>query len=264
MLLYKYMGFEAARKLLASKRIQFSRCEWFNDPFDQPTYPRPSTRNALASIDKMGKEWSWRQNTGLLCLTRTAVNPLMWAHYAESHTGIVIGIDAKKAGFTDLSSNLIPAQFGSVVYVSERPNWNFLTKTVSGLAIGSTHEFPPEHFEKLQRLFLTKAMHWAYEEEVRVAKCAPNHLKAGDQQTDSGSWAIVQDGTRSRHLYHLVESSIAEVHFGFRAAPEASDRFRYEFQRDMPEISWFECALGKDSYTVISTPHSPVSETVDS
>jgi hypothetical protein len=83
----------------------------------------------------------------------------MWAHYAQNHTGLVIRIDAVEAGLTDERSNLIPAQYGSVIYVSRRPAQPFVEKPQTGLAVGSTHHFPRDHYDKLQRLFLHKALY---------------------------------------------------------------------------------------------------------
>jgi DUF2971 family protein len=100
----------------------------------------------------MGKNYIWTENTGILSLTRTPTNPLMWAHYAEKHQGMVIGIDAVAAGLTDEKANLIPAQYGSVIYVSRRQDQPFIGKPQTSLTVGSTYHFPHDHYEKLQRL----------------------------------------------------------------------------------------------------------------
>ena len=113
MILYKYVPFELAKTVLATGTLQFSRCDRFNDPFDAPRYPLSHAElDARGNLARINWEWSWRERTGLLCLTRTPTNPLMWAHYADSHRGVVIGIDATSAGLTNPIKNLIPAQFG--------------------------------------------------------------------------------------------------------------------------------------------------------
>lgn len=45
----------------------------------------------------------------------------MWAHYADSHNGVVIGIDVNKAGLNDADKFIITADWGSVTYLSEEP-----------------------------------------------------------------------------------------------------------------------------------------------
>jgi hypothetical protein len=124
MMLYKYVSFAAAKAILQKNAIGFSQPKFFNDPFDLPSYPPEPTANPIdaqfAHIRTWGKNQIWAENTGILSLTRTPTNPLMWAHYADKHEGIVVGIDAVIAGLTDEDSNFIPAQYGSVIYVSVR------------------------------------------------------------------------------------------------------------------------------------------------
>lgn len=74
----------------------------------------------------------------------------------------LIGIDAEATGFTDEHSNLIFAQYGSVVCVSRRVTGPFASRPATGIAVGATHHFPADHYEKLQRIFLHKSLTWAY------------------------------------------------------------------------------------------------------
>jgi len=172
MMLYKYVAFDTGRKVLAENSIGFSQPKFFNDPFDLPSYPQEAGANPIESMFGQVRTWAknhiWAEHTGILSLTRTPTNPLMWAHYANKHEGMVIGIDAVVAGLTREDSNLIPAQYGSVIYVSRRSNQPFFGKPKEGIEVGGTHHFPHDHFEKLQRVFLHKPLCWSYEEEVRV------------------------------------------------------------------------------------------------
>ena len=117
------------------------------------------------------KSTIWETNCAVLSLTRSAANALMWAHYADSHRGVVLEIDAVAAGFADLATNFIPAHFRSVIYTKRFNDGPYLSKFEGGVTVGQTHHFVLEHYEKWQRLFLTKPLDWAYEEEVRVVKC---------------------------------------------------------------------------------------------
>jgi hypothetical protein len=97
MILYKYLTLEAAAKVLDNNSIGFSQPQYFNDPFDMPSYPEEPTSNSLdrmfSRLRTMGKDLAWAEHTGILSLTRTPTNALMWAHYAQNHEGVVIGID---------------------------------------------------------------------------------------------------------------------------------------------------------------------------
>jgi hypothetical protein len=116
MILYKYVPFDDGKRILENGSVRFTQPEFFNDPFDLPYYPREASANPVGGIfdrlHTMGKEEIWKKNTGILSLTRTPTNPLMWAHYADKHRGIVIGIDAIAVGLTDEKTNHSLASFG--------------------------------------------------------------------------------------------------------------------------------------------------------
>lgn len=128
MLLYKYAPFASRKKILETNTIGFSQPEFFNDPFDLPAYPvgepvepigetaRKAYAESMPRFIEMNRAWA--ETSGILSLTRTPTNSLMWAHYAQSHEGLVLGIDVVKCGLTDPDRNLIPAQFGSVVCIA--------------------------------------------------------------------------------------------------------------------------------------------------
>lgn len=143
----------------------------------------------------------------------------MWAHYAQSHRGAVIEIDAAAAGMTDANTNMIPAHFGSVVYVSRFNAAPYQSKlTGVSVAVGATHNFVLDHYEKWQRLFLTKPLDWAYEEEVRVVKCVKG-VKGQAVETESGVFSVFpgNDGTEV-HAFHIPPEAITGVTVGLRAS----------------------------------------------
>ena len=156
----------------------------------------------------------------VLCLTRSPTNGLMWAHYAQGHRGAVIELDVEKAGFMKEEENLVPAQFGSVVYSSRRPNHAYASSVAEGIEVGGTHRFVIGQYEKWQRLFLTKPLVWSYEEEVRIVKCLDG---VEDQQreavNESGDWQIICHNTRPLHLCKFPLGSIKRVIAGARVTP---------------------------------------------
>lgn len=223
MRLYKYASMVAARSILETSTIGFSKPTYFNDPFDQPVaipVPTADPVNGLfASVGAEGKSFIWRENTAILSLTRTATNPLMWAHYADSHRGVVLALDTERAGLTDAAANMVPAHLGSVVYVR---NFNMgpYYSDFRGVPVnvGATHHFVIEHYEKWQRLFLTKPLDWAYEEEVRVVKCVRG-VQGANQETPSGTFSVLSRDGRDLHAFHVPRAAIVAVTIGMRAGP---------------------------------------------
>ncbi|MDR4497425.1 MAG: DUF2971 domain-containing protein [Candidatus Scalindua sp.] len=62
-----------------------------------------------------------KENYAVLSLTRSPLNPLMWAHYGQEHSGIVIDIDINGAGFTNEKNNFVPVHLGNVIYTQTKP-----------------------------------------------------------------------------------------------------------------------------------------------
>lgn len=263
MILYKYVPFGVGEHILENKAVLFAQPKTFNDPFDIPSYPDEPTSDPasaiFARVHTMGKNAIWAENTGILSLTRTPANALMWAHYADKHQGMVVGIDVEIAGFTDESKNLIPAQYGSVIYVSRRELGPFATRPRTPIVVGATHFFPADHYEKLQRVFLHKPLTWSYEEEVRVIKSL-HGLSGSKSETPSGTFSLIHNGERTLHLYALPPRSICEVYFGIRADCENADTVAYKVREADPQIALFECVLDATALSVTSRPYVSLAE----
>src|SRR5512133_2548889 len=98
MILYKYVNYDVGLRILENNSIAFSSPNNFNDPFElAASYPSVRSENyAVPQLEMMRRDLKkevWAKNTGILSLTRSPLNPLMWAHYGEEHTGFVIGLD---------------------------------------------------------------------------------------------------------------------------------------------------------------------------
>lgn len=124
MIVYKYMSLVGLDACLSNRTIRFTKPTNFNDPFDcaasaddtmQGLNIRtagPTNSDRLACI---------RNAIGILSLTRNPLNPLMWAHYGQNHTGGVVAIDAEAAGLECADSNIITASTGNIIYTTVRP-----------------------------------------------------------------------------------------------------------------------------------------------
>lgn len=169
MILYKYLSYSSAVRLLTSNTLSFSSYQNFNDPYELCCVSHGD--NNVKNIIKMHDQISfWGQYSAILCLTRQPLNPLMWAHYADSHKGIVVGFDVTDPSFTSLDENILPVQFGNVIYAKTQPISPFFTNHFPVTSIENFIGFNTDYLERLQRTFLYKSYHWSYEEEVRIVK----------------------------------------------------------------------------------------------
>jgi hypothetical protein len=263
MILYKYMSPEGALKVLEGNSIAFSIASEFNDPFETqagyPVQPSNPIEELFEGIRSWAKRHIWTENSGVLSLTRTPINPLMWSHYASKHHGAVIGFDADTAGFCDESKCLIPAQYGSIIYTQTRPISAALTRPKGGpISVGHTHHYPAGHHEKLSLLFLQKPMCWSYEEEVRVVKCIAD--RDGEGVNDSGQFDLIETEGRRLYCYKLPEGSIREIYLGLRHQALSSFEKFSEFVNRVRNFQYGvdvkACRLSRDTWNIeIAAPY---------
>jgi len=112
-------------------------------------------KEMLDSFIPMARETIYNQFgsiIGILSLTEKQDNMLMWAHYAASHEGFIIGFDSTHPYFHRKRSDF--DEFGYLRKVVYRDNCNEPLKPMIDLTADDT--------------FLTKDLEWAYEEEWRV------------------------------------------------------------------------------------------------
>ncbi len=252
MILYHYTSLKTAHSILSGGRIGFSRPIYFDDLFDRPAAIPESTDPFDALLERPHQELKssiWADRSVVLPLTRSPTNGLMWAHYADGHRGAVIEFDVNTAGFMDEKTNLIPAQFGSVVYSSRRPDHPYTSSSAEGVVVGGTHHFVISHYEKWQRLFLTKPLVWAYEEEVRVVKCLDGVEDQDDESiNESGDWKIICCKKRPLHLCRFPVNAIQRVVAGARVTPPEARKLvaacgEIPLCRAHPEASKFSIEL---------------------
>jgi hypothetical protein len=159
---------------------------------------------------------------GIYCLSENCTNPLMWSHYADSHKGLVLGID------TDLlcDSRREPMK---VKYSSDRAPLN--------------HRFnrdPDRYKELLIALITTKSLHWSYEQEYRILfrleECSQGQRQDGNPiylfSIDPKTITRVILGSRvSRQTAALVVKELRKPHFSHIMIDQAmlhNDKFEVE------------------------------------
>lgn len=91
----------------------------------------------------------WNKENCLLSVSKTAKNPVIWAHYADLHQGVVIGIDFDIVFYKDGKTWGI--QMNEVIYPPERQKIDVFDDDKG----------------RYLKILTTKSFYWGYEEEVR-------------------------------------------------------------------------------------------------
>lgn len=166
--LFKYFSIDRAKQVLSDKTIRFTQPEYFNDAFELiPTLDIDKIKEyycsqneelngldsfTLGVVSTLYKDYL---SVGSLCLSSNFDIPLMWGHYAEDYTGLVIGFDPEEGLLMD-SPNREDidnyCDFGPVEYSKNR------------------FKFPnSRRTNKLDHMF-HKDDAWKYENEWRIIR----------------------------------------------------------------------------------------------
>jgi hypothetical protein len=167
--IFKYGSLSDLSRTLADTTLGFSKLSDYNDPFESefstflhmedtemrsnfmaPDVTKNHEPSAWGSYKRM-KDWiiSYFSSQRVTCFSRSPVEPLMWAHYADKHKGVCYCFD--KTVFDEHYTS------GEVVYSSNLPKLH--------LEFGITKTNEVERY--LENIILTKSQAWAYEEEFR-------------------------------------------------------------------------------------------------
>jgi len=149
--LYRYLSASWALKTIETGELRVSRLAALNDPFEfrpalpfiNPLYDHKTVDEYLGFfLKEFGPEW------GIICFSENISDPVIWSHYADSHSGIALGFDI-------LQDDCLWPMF----YPEERPTidvGNFPTMTGG------------EAKNMVRRILSAKAPSWEYEKEQRV------------------------------------------------------------------------------------------------
>jgi hypothetical protein len=225
MILYKYVSFSSAVKIIKSESIGFTCLEDLNDPFEGTNFGFSSLGDVKPQSATRAFKNNFSRRYALLSLTINPLNPLMWSHYGDSHKGIVIGIDIDLAGFMSSEEFVIPAQLGEITYVATK------NKDLNGMpSIEKLNEiknddlkFSSEIKNYLKQAFLYKSLEWGYEEEVRVIKSLSKftfsyHSEYNEtlSNTVGSTWNKIRNSALGQPLlcFKIPTHSIKEVYLG--------------------------------------------------
>lgn len=136
------------------------------------------------------------EKVGVLCLSEVRDSLLMWAHYTDSHRGLVLGFDASHAFFNQRRGD--QDEFGflrRVLYQRERPSV-VLSDTSSPV------------------WFQTKSECWLYEREWRIVRI----LAEAHSRDDRVPFPIC--------LFEFPPDAVVEIIAGIRMPPTAIEEIK--------------------------------------
>lgn len=133
----------AVQHILPEKRMRLSRFSRLNDPFELMSFNIAGADERYV-FKKLRDHWE--TSLGVVCFGKHWRSPVMWAHYARSHTGVCLGFDVPDD------------KPRKMVYEPERIKWAVeLAKPLRGIDT-----------QLLEKVVTTKYEQWAYEEEWRL------------------------------------------------------------------------------------------------
>lgn len=155
MRIYKFYPAKWGLEALSKRRLKVSPIDELNDPFEYLS---------LDLGDKSVRAWATQfrktvsQDNGIISFSKNWHQPLMWAHYADSHKGLALGFE--------VPDNLL----FKINYVENRikpeKDVDFSMSSMEGL---------------IQKLLRTKHKEWSYEDEYRLVRPLENCVNEGDK-----------------------------------------------------------------------------------
>ncbi|WDE07852.1 DUF2971 domain-containing protein [Thalassomonas viridans] len=160
------MNLELGAKFLNAPMIRLSNQSCLNDPFEFLLSSTSSSKVEQALRKSLGKDYDHSElihqfwTHGIVSLTETHDNLLMWSHYADEHRGMVIGFDIPQASpfefFLDAGAGVSAGKGSHFHKVNYRKFRQF-----SGEINASNLDEVRLHY------MLSKSDEWIYEKEHR-------------------------------------------------------------------------------------------------
>jgi hypothetical protein len=135
MRVYKFLSAKDALRDISERRIKISEIGDMNDPFELLTIETSTLMDRTAAIETFARRF------GALCFSRSWKSPLLWAHYADKHRGICLGLDIADDYVSEISYVNKPSQL-------QQDN--------------------DLNLEAARRWVFSKIDAWRYEDEIRV------------------------------------------------------------------------------------------------
>jgi len=268
-ILYKYFAPERI-DVLQNRKIRFTQPPVFNDPFESfpafSQFMRPTdleqalrlqpnlteeTRHAMLKESVIGPIGrliapvildTFARCHGVLSLTEKYDNLLMWAHYARSHEGFVVGFKTSEPFLNWRSPSRAHSDImlRKVRYSRRRPTVKFLTET--GLIF----------------FYFTKSKEWAYEQEWRMFTAMVAEEVA--PWLESALTSIAESRTVPATpeypicLFDFPPSSVSRVILGCRASAETCRAVRLVVSAKYPKAELLKVERDESKFCLTVGP----------
>lgn len=161
---------------------------------------------------------------GILCLSKSFNNPLMWGHYASDHKGIMFEFD-----FSTIPKNSpLYSSIREVNYRSDYPEMSY--ETLLGL---NNAIFPKQSIEFMGILSFTKHDAWKYEQEYR--SLASNNI------------------LDENNLAAIPKECFKSITIGCTADDGSVELVANLAKKEMPDTKIYHNSLDSKSYQLIRT-----------
>ena len=208
---------------------------WDNTAIEEKT---PENRKLLEEIrsEVMGNAYSINNPSGLgkrlidflndrfgvLCLSRTEDNLLMWSHYTDQGRGLVIGFDEQHEFFNQPTLSGQIKKPTPVIYTNKR------SKVI------------PNEEKYFEKLFCEKPRDWAYEEEERLFRLCIN--KKNSISKDVYGMDII--------LSNLPKDAIKAVFVGYNSTEETKKKIFAAIKQHDIMCSVFQTRVSLNEYKI--------------
>ncbi|EIS3742429.1 DUF2971 domain-containing protein [Aeromonas hydrophila] len=176
--LYKYSGLLPI-KYFDNPTLKISVVEHLNDPFEfihskdinkavgleLKKYFKKNEELEVMVDTFVGGIKSFIQQNGIISLSETPRNLLMWAHYADNHKGMCIGY--KKNVLEEKSSELKKDRFEIAVLSPKKINYDNYRFPIEDYLFPDNMSANEIEKQFVMRHFFTKSDEWIYEKEFR-------------------------------------------------------------------------------------------------
>jgi len=261
---YKYMAIGPwLEAFIAGDSIRFSTRMSFNDPFDcRPAFRIGDGREvrkyindglksfgmtpakrlmAMSRASRLDPDFFSTQATakhldevGILCLAPAWDNSLMWSHYSDHHRGICIG-------------------FHSDIDIFKTALKVFYQEDLPIVTAPTTRDR-----ELYDKVFMTKARCWEYEQEWRIIKVAMTDEARDSQYRDlccyvSPALARSLSNQRGAGIYNFDKSAIQSLTLGMKISNADEERIRQAVRAAGLDVPIYRISQPERSYSLSRT-----------
>lgn len=210
-----------------------------NDPFE--FLPPKDFYDAVVEYALKGTDIEWAKNitydefrrsfylsNGVISFTETRSNLLMWSHYAQGHTGLVIEF-----------------------YIQ-----NYFFKTVKRVGYDNIRPYQI-NVTDLDNLFFIKSDEWIYEKEYRIVKRKSDHdyyMNKSDMILHPAKMSAIhsEEGAVEMYMFSVPKECIKSVTFGINIDNNIKNIIidKIKSDKELVDVDLWESQLSKEYYNL--------------